>query len=247
MAEVFCIVNHARKLSTPTRKVQMAEPLAYSNTLAHSFRFTAFTDEDEEADLTGAGIVGNFLQADGNTITPITGTASGNVAEVILPGSCYLVPGRFKFTMDITEGSTTRTAMWIEGIVEKNISGTIIDPGTPEGNISQAIGRANDAANDANSAAERAEEAADAAEGFASAIAPTFEEVMADNPFTPISANTQHVWHNGQIYVNIVDINSAEAWAGDHWAATDVSGELAKCYHESDAATTAETLSYLNL
>ena len=120
-------------------------------------------------------------------------------------------------------------------------------PGTPEGNISQAIGRANDAANDANSAAERAEEAADAAEGFAAAIAPTFEEVMADNPFTPISANTQHVWHNGQIYVNIVDINSAEAWAGDHWAATDVSGELAKCYHESDAATTAETLSYLNL
>lgn len=168
MAEVFCIVNHARKLSTPTRKVQMAEPLAYSNTLAHSFRFTAFTDDDEEADLTGAGVVGNFLKADGDTITPITGTASGNVAEVILPESCYLTPGRFKFTMDITEGSTTRTAMWIEGIVEKNISGTIIDPGTPVGNISQAIGRANDAANDANRAASDANAAASAANAAAS-------------------------------------------------------------------------------
>lgn len=168
MAEVFCIVNHARKLSTPTRKVQMAEPLAYSNTLAHSFRFTAFTDDDEEADLTGAGVVGNFLKADGDTITPIIGTASGNVAEVILPESCYLTPGRFKFTMDITEGSTTRTAMWIEGIVEKNISGTIIDPGTPEGNISQAIGRANDAANDANRAASDANSAASAANAAAS-------------------------------------------------------------------------------
>lgn len=169
MAEVFCIVNHARKLSAPTRKVQLAEPLAYSNSLAHSFRFTAYNDDDTEADLTGVGVVGNFLKADGNTVSPINGTVSGNVAEVILPESCYLVPGRFKFTMDLTNtNGGARTAIWVEGIVERNISGTITDPGTPVGNIAQAIGQANAAASSANQAASSANTAAAVANEAAS-------------------------------------------------------------------------------
>lgn len=170
MAEVFCIVNHARKLSTPTRKVQMAEPLAYSNSQAHSFRFTAYNDDDTEANLQaeGVGAVGNFLKADGNTVSPINGTVIGNVAEVVLPESCYLVPGRFKFTMDLTNTSgASRTVIWVEGIVERNISGTITDPGTPVGNIAQAIGQANAAASSANQAASDANSAASAANAAA--------------------------------------------------------------------------------
>lgn len=159
MADVFCIVSRSEKLSVPTRKVQLPEPLAYSNAQAHALRFNAYNDDGTDADLTGVGVVGNFMKADGNTVTPITGTASGNVAQVILPESCYLTPGRFKFTMDLTDtNGTARTALWVEGIVEKNISGTIIDPGTPVGNIAQAIGQANAAATAASQAADRATE-----------------------------------------------------------------------------------------
>ena len=36
--DVFCIVEHKIRLSDPTRKTFLNEPLAYDNTLAHSMR-----------------------------------------------------------------------------------------------------------------------------------------------------------------------------------------------------------------
>lgn len=165
MADVYCIVNRTIQLSERTPKTQLQEPLAYDNAMAHAMRVTVVNEEGPE-DLSGVGVVGSLMKADGNTVTPINGTTDGNVAEVILPASCYVTPGRFKFTMNLSKDGSTRTVLWVEGHVEKNIGGTIIDPGTPVGNISTAIANANAAAEAASDAAERADAIAGQLEDF---------------------------------------------------------------------------------
>ena len=165
MAEVYCIINQTIKLADRTHKVYMNEPLAYDNALAHAMQVTVFNDEGEE-DLSGVGVVGSFMKANGDTVSPITGTVSGNTAQVILPASCYVTPGRFKFTMNLSKDGATRTVLWAEGHVERNVGGTIIDPGTPVGNISTVIAEANAAATAANEAAEAAEALVEQLEDF---------------------------------------------------------------------------------
>ena len=156
MADVYCIVNKTMQLSDRTQKTNINEPLAYDNALAHAMRVTVVNDDGPE-DLSGVGVVGNFKKSNGETVTPINGTVSGNVAEVILPASCYVTPGRFEFTLNLSKDGATRTVLWVQGHVEKNVNGTIIDPGTPVGNISTAIANANAAATAASEAAETAE------------------------------------------------------------------------------------------
>ena len=218
--DVYCIVQQTVRLSMPTRKTQLQTPLAYNNTLAHAMRVTVLNEDGTDAVLTGVGVTASMMRADGETVTPILGTTSGNVAEVILPASCYVAPGRFKFTMNLTDNGSTRTVLWVEGFVERNTSDDIVDPGTPVGNIETAIGHAEEAAEAASTAAENAS-------AFTSAIAPTFEEIMAASPFVPLGAYVQHCWYDGGLYVNTVDIDQAETWNSAHWEAVDISGELA--------------------
>lgn len=101
MADVFCVVNRSAKLTERTKKIVLSEPLAYDNSYAHSMRATLFNDDETPADLTGVSSVASMYRSDGRTVSPINGTVSGNVAEVILPPSCYVSPGLFKFTMNL--------------------------------------------------------------------------------------------------------------------------------------------------
>lgn len=171
MPNVYCIVNKSIKLSTPTGKTMLQEPLAYDNKLAHAMQVTVFNEDSTEADLTGVGVTASMLKADGNTVSPINGTVSGNIARVVLPESCYVTPGRFKVTMNLSKDNQVRTALWVEGFIEKNVDGTIIDPGTPVGNISSAIAQANAATSAANTATTAANTAAQNAQAAADAIA----------------------------------------------------------------------------
>ena len=179
---VNCIVSRDIKLSEPTKKIFLSAPLAYNNALAHSMRVNVYNDDGTAADLSGVGVTGVFLRADNKTVNPINGTtvesASGvkNIAEIILPASCYIVPGRYTFTMNLTANGSTRTVLWVEGHVERNTSEEIIDPGTPVGNIEQAIGSANSAASAANAAASDANAAAETATQAAAAA-----QEVADN------------------------------------------------------------------
>lgn len=213
--DVNCVVSRAILMSKPTSKVQLAEPLAYNNNLAHAMRVTVFNDDGSEANLAGIGVTASFLKANNETIYPMLGTVSGNMAEVILEPSCYVTPGRFKFTMNLNKPTPTtgiatfstsqayakgakvvyngvvyrfstahtagawnasqvvpdgasRTALWVEGIVERNTTDDIIDPGTPVGNIETAITNANSAAATATSAAYDAAMATIAAQGVIS-------------------------------------------------------------------------------
>ena len=244
MAEVYCIVNKTIKLADRTQKINLNEPLAYDNANAHAMRVTVFNDDGEPESLSGIECKGSFTPSGGNTLTPIPGEITGvglNVAQVILPAACYVHPGRFKFTMNLTkQDGTSRTVLWVEGHVERNRTQTIEVP-TEILDVDQVIMEASAAARDAREAAENAE-------GFTDSIAPTFEDLMATSPFVPLEAFVQHCWKDGTLYVNNVDINAAEAWDATHWNAVDVSGELSWCLkRDSDVATEEEAKSYLGI
>lgn len=163
LAEVYCIINRTIRLAEPTQKTVLQTPIAYNNTLAHCFQVIVVNDDGTDADLEGVTATAAFLRADNETVSPILGEVSGNVARVVIPASCYAVTGRFKFTMNLNKtGGYSRTAMWVEGYVEKNTSEDILDPGTPVTNIDQVIAEATAAAEAAEDAAESAEDAADA-------------------------------------------------------------------------------------
>lgn len=179
MANVYCIVNKHIKLSTPTGKTHLQEPIAYDNTLSHAIQATVYDDDGSEADLSDVGVTASMLRADGTTVAPINATIVGNVAQVILPASCYVAPGRFKFTMNFSSDGQVRTAVWVEGFVERNVSEDIVDPGVPVGNISTVISQANAASRAAQAATTVANAAAQAAQAAADAISvATIAETM---------------------------------------------------------------------
>lgn len=104
---VYCIVNRNIVRDDPTDKITLRAPLAYNNSLAHSMRVTVYERDGSPSDLTGVSVQGWFLRADNQTVV-ITGAVAGNMAEIILPQSCYVVPGRYKFTMNLNQAYTTQ-------------------------------------------------------------------------------------------------------------------------------------------
>lgn len=141
---VYCVVNARQKLHDPTRKIFLNEPLQYDNARAHCFRLTLTADDGTgPADLSDVIVAANFLRPDGGTVAIDTGTITENVIEVVLPAACYSSVGRYKLTVNLVEGeeedASTRTAMIVEGITERNTSGTPVDPGTVIPSITDLI------------------------------------------------------------------------------------------------------------
>lgn len=161
---VHCLVEATVRLDEPTREKHLPTPLMYSNVEAHAMRLAVVNNDGTPADLTDVAASATFLRSDNSTVEPILGEITGNVVEVILPGSCYTVPGRFEFSLNLAYGTELRTAMFVTGFVKKATSEDIIDPGTPVGNIDQVVARAGAAATAAANAAASATSAAAAAQ-----------------------------------------------------------------------------------
>lgn len=103
LADVYCIVRRTVKITEEAPVVTLKRPLAYDNAYAHAVEVTLINDDDTPADLTGAGVVATMLRADGRGVSPINGTITGNIAQVILPPACYVVPGRIKLTVNLAK------------------------------------------------------------------------------------------------------------------------------------------------
>ena len=161
---VHCLVEATARLDEPTREKHLPTPLMYSNVEAHAMRLAVVNNDGTPADLTDVAASATFLRSDNSTVEPILGEITGNVVEVILPGSCYTVPGRFEFSLNLAYGAELRTAMFVTGFVKKATSEDIIDPGTPVGNIDQVVAQAGAAATAAANAAASATSAAAAAQ-----------------------------------------------------------------------------------
>lgn len=121
----------------------------------------------QDVALTG-GCNGYVIRQDGYTVA-IAGTISGNKASIVLPASCYVVPGRIDIV--IKNGTTTLAAC--SGIVTRTTTDAIVDPGHLIPSIEELLAKiadceaattaANTAAGSANSAASAANTAAGSA------------------------------------------------------------------------------------
>lgn len=83
----------------------------------------------EAVNLAGQTCSGYFIRADGTTEVISGGTASGNVALLMLPAACYAVEGNFQLAIQLTSGGKTKTLRIIDGTIVNVIQGAINDPG----------------------------------------------------------------------------------------------------------------------
>lgn len=121
-------------------------------------------------------ITGYVIRQDGAMVPPITGTASGNKAQIILSGACYEIPGTISIVIKV--GDTAIGAC--VGSVYRATSDSIVDPEHVIPSIEELLAQieacqtatnaATAAAASANSAATAANNAATAANSAASAI-----------------------------------------------------------------------------
>lgn len=125
----------------------------------------------KDVTLTGYTAVGEFLRADGGTVS-CPGTVAGSVVTVTLPEACYKQPGDFTLDIKLSKSGETRTVMRATGTVRKSGSGVVVDVDETLVNIAgiiQLYGRMEQAAAATETATTRANDAADAATGAASA------------------------------------------------------------------------------
>lgn len=121
-------------------------------------------------------ITGYVIRQDGAMVPPITGTASGNKAQIILSGACYEIPGTISIVIKV--GDTAIGAC--VGSVYRATSDSIVDPEHVIPSIEELLAQieacqtatnaATAAAASANSAATSANTAATAANSAAYAI-----------------------------------------------------------------------------
>lgn len=96
---------------------------------AHRFIVKCYRDNPRDStNLTGAGVTGYFIRADGSTVV-IDGTVSDGKAVLELPGACYAFPGRFSLVIKASLGDVIHTILWVEGAVSRSHTDKVIDPG----------------------------------------------------------------------------------------------------------------------
>ena len=148
---------------------------------AHTFRI-AVSRSGQAVSLSGAGVSGYFIRADGVTV-PITGSVDGSAALVTLSDGCYRVPGRFQLVVKVAQGGDISTVFWCDGAVASSSTDAILDdedviPSLDEllakiaateaaaASATSAAATASSAASTADTAASRANTAAASVEGM---------------------------------------------------------------------------------
>lgn len=82
-------------------------------------------DGEKEVDLSGATVTGSFVI--GGVKIPLTGSASGNEATILLSEECYSESGRYELRMHVTMGGVKRTFLFVTGYIESDGEGGILD------------------------------------------------------------------------------------------------------------------------
>lgn len=154
-------LNFETDLREALAKRQLQTPLIQADNEAHKVR-VAVKDGGADADLTGCSCIGYFLRADGETVA-ISGSGlagvDGSSAWVVLPVSCYAVPGRGGLIIRLIKGDVRSTVLTMECSVYQSTTGQIIDPGHVVPDLDELLAQI-----------ERMEEATEAAEEAAEAV-----------------------------------------------------------------------------
>ena len=165
-------------------------------------------DGDSPATLSGT-VSANVIRSDGSTVA-VTGTYSGNTASVVLPQSCYVIPGVISIVVKITDSTTVTTIAAVVANVYQSTTDTVVDPGTVIPSIETLIAQINAAV---------ASIPADYSDLWAS-IAPNYA-------YLSFPVGTGYLCtYNGHLYRAKGDIASSEAWTADHWSQINIGDYL---------------------
>lgn len=102
---------------------------------AHTFRISGVDEDGNDVTLSGT-VLAKMLRAD-NVTVDVDGSVSGGKALVTLVGDCYNVPGRFRLTIYLSDGTKSQTIYSGVGTVCRATSGTEIDSGTTVPSLQQ--------------------------------------------------------------------------------------------------------------
>ena len=119
-------INRTTSLDGAILPEYMPGLLYMNENQAHKFVITC-TRGGSAVTLTG-GITGRFMRADGQTIL-LSGSISSGKANLTLPQSCYIVPGRFTMAIFNVTGNAVTTIYAITGNVARTQTDTLVDPG----------------------------------------------------------------------------------------------------------------------
>ena len=86
----------------------------------------------------GGTVSGTVIRADGGTVA-VTGSISGNKAQIILPAAAYVVVGGVTIIIKLTQGGQTVTVGAFVSMVYATSTNTIVDPGTIIPSVAEMI------------------------------------------------------------------------------------------------------------
>lgn len=101
--------------------------IMYGDNSAHVWELEVL-DAGQPVDLAGYSVKGYFLRDDGNTVL-VTGSATGNVASVVLDSTCYAIEGSLRGIIRISKVGQVLTASEVFFTVRSSIGDSIVDPG----------------------------------------------------------------------------------------------------------------------
>ena len=153
----------------------------------------------------------SVIRSDGATVA-VTGSSSGNQAWVVLPQSCYAVPGVISIVIKATSGSDITTLCAVVANVYQSSTDSTVDPGTIIPSISDLISEIETAV---------ASIPADYSSLWTS-LAPAFSSSLAYKA-------GQYVTYDGSVYRFMVD-HAAGSWDANHAAPVDIGRGISDNY-----------------
>ena len=174
------------------------------------------TDGRADASLSGS-VIGYVIRDDGETVV-FNGSLSGNKAYIILPESCYAVPGMIKIAIRLVEGSVKTVLCAATAYVTRTSTDAIIDPGSVIPDLTTLLAQidscksattaANTAAASANTAAAAAEKVSIKESKSGNVITVTVTDRNGTNTSKTITEPTATASKSGEVVtISVTDAN----------------------------------------
>lgn len=164
-------------------------------------------DGENTVNVSGS-VSANVIRSDGATVA-VTGSSSGNQAWVVLPQSCYAIPGVISIVIKATDSSDVTTLCAVVANVYQSSTDTAVDPGTIIPSISDLIAEI---------------------EAAIASIPADYSSLWTS--LAPVYSNTetylvgQYVTYNGKLYRCTTAIVGGESWTSGHWTQVSLGSDV---------------------
>ena len=247
------IISRIADLTKPLIAEQLDHLLVMGDSNGDRFDISV-VQNNEPVNLAGGSVTGYFIRIpngykteEGETVA-ISGTATGNVASVLLPESCYVNPGRFILTIKANSGSTRHAIYVATGVIHRSSTTTYVDPGHVIPDINELLSMitaleqaTNDARNviipaqNATNAANTAAQSANSAASSANTAATNANAAASKADTATSNANT------AASKATSAASDASDAASKANKAASDANAAVTSVNEAKNAANTAAT------